>query len=412
MPIKKANNGTYIVDLSLGYDRTNQNRIRRTKRGFLTYKEAKKYEMNQLSLFYQRKQGISSQTIQEITQEYMELCRHQLKRTSLDKKHRTFRLHILPFLGNIRIDQFDKRNVLAFKQYLIKKTFSDSYKKEVFMELSALMNHCVRYDYITYNPVRFLNDFKSTRTEMSFWSVDEFKQFIQYIDNHHLKMYFWILFATGMRRGEAHALRWEDIDLNKQTIRVNKNSTYVAGEGYAIGTPKTSNSIRTVYMDEVTTGLIRAYMSHLKHLGTYTTKYPIFWLEGVPIPKETIRRHFKQATKFAGLPEIRIHDLRHSHVSLLVSLGIEPLEISRKVGHSNIAITMNTYAHLYTDKQIASAELVGKALEINADGVKLESLSEFEQNKNVEIDVISGFLPNNKLFGATDGTRKGKIKKD
>jgi integrase len=409
MPIRKANNNTYSVDLSLGVDRSSGKRIRRTKRGFLSLKEAKEYETNQLSLFYQRKRVISSQTIQEITSEYMGLCQHQLKRTSLDKKERTFRLHILPRLGNIRIDQFDKKDALAFKQYLMNKTFSDSYKKEVFMELSALMNHCVKYDYIPFNPVRFLNDFKSVKKEMKFWSVSQFHEFIQYIDNDHLKMYFWLLMATGMRRGEAHALYWSDIDLNHQTIRVNKNSTYVSGDGYQITTPKTVSSNRVVHIDKFTIGLIKAYKGLLKKNGTYSEEYPIFWPEGIPIPRETIRRYFKQATKMAGLPEIRLHDLRHSHVSLMVSLGVEYLEISRKVGHSNISTTMNTYAHLYSEKQKSSAQLIGKALEIDSSGVKLESLENYTQNKNANFGVITGNLPDNILNGATDGTRNKKL---
>ena len=404
MPIRKTQNGTYTVDLSLGTDRLTGNRIRRTKRGFLTLKEAKEYETNQLSLFYQRKRGISSQTIEEITHEYMEFCRHQLKRTSLDKKERTFRLHILPVLGKTRIDQFNKKDALAFKQYLMKKTFSDTYKKGIFTELSALMNHCVKYDYITHNPVRFLNDFKSPKKEMKFWSVEEFHIFFQYINNDHLRMFFWLLIATGMRKGEVHALGWDDIDLDRQTIRINKNSTYVSGDGYQISTPKTVSSNRTIHIDEYTTGLIKAYKRHLKQLGTFTTEYPIFWPEGIPIPRETIRRHFKEATQKAGLPEIRIHDLRHSHVSLMVSLGVEYLEISRKVGHSNISITMNTYAHLYTEKQIESAKMIGKSLQIEGGGVKMESLEDLPQNKNAVIGVITGSLPESNQYGATDGT--------
>jgi len=404
MPIKKERNGSYTVDLSFGNDIATGNRIRKTKRGFLTLKEAKEYETNQLNLFYQRKRGYSSQTIQEITNEYLELCRHQLKRTSLDKKERTFRLHILPKLGKHRIDQFDKKDALAFKQYLIKKSFSESYKREVFMELSALMNHCVKYDYLPFNPVRYLNDFKSTRSEMRFWSVDDFKQFISYVDNDHLKLYFWILFATGMRKGEAHALTWRDINLDRQTIRINKNSTFVAGGGYQIGTPKTLSSIRTIHIDGLTTGLILAYKGRLKANGTYSDEYPIFWPEGVPIPRETIRRYFKEAIKESGVQEIRIHDLRHSHVSLLVSLGVEYLEISKKVGHSNISITMDTYAHLYTEKQIASAELLGKALEFEGTGVKLESPHEHEAKKNAEIGVVTGLFPEEIFNGATDGT--------
>ena len=404
MPIKREENGTYTVDLSLGGDRATGKRHRKTKRGFISHKEAKEYQTNQLSLFYQRKRGYSIQTINEITLEYMSLCKDKLKRTSFDKKERTFRLHILPILGHIRIDQFSKKDALEFKQYLIKKTFTNSYKREVFMELSALMNHCVKYDYIPFNPVRFLNDFKSAKKEMKFWSVSQFHEFIQYIENDHLKMYFWLLMATGMRKGEAHALHWSDIDLNHQTIRINKNSTYVSGDGYQITTPKTLTSNRIVHIDEFTKGLLKAYRGVLKKNGTYSEEYPIFWPEGIPIPRETFRRYFKQATKMAGLPEIRIHDLRHSHVSLMVSLGVEYLEISRKVGHSNISTTMNTYAHLYSEKQKSSAQLIGKALEIDSSGVKLESLENYTQNKNANFGVITGNLPDNILNGATDGT--------
>ncbi|NLM63581.1 MAG: site-specific integrase [Mollicutes bacterium] len=186
---------------------------------------------------------------------------------------------------------------------------------------------------------------------MQYWTLNEFNDFIKHVDDITYKTIFWLLFYTGMRKGELLALTIDDIDLENKTININKTCSYVTGKGYIVTTPKTLESKRIIYINDKTIDVIKEYLKYISNQYEFKKDTPLFSINGALIPKETLRRNFKYYQRLAGVKDIRLHDLRHSHVALLINLGQDPLTIKKRLGHSDITITLNTYGHLYDDAQ-------------------------------------------------------------
>lgn len=184
---------------------------------------------------------------------------------------------------------------------------------------------------------------KPEKGNIDFWTPEEYKIFSGHIqDNIELYTAFEILFYTGMRKGELLALTLNDIDFNQKTIRINKTLAYVDGI-YVNQPPKTQKSDRTIDVPEFLLEEIRTYISRLYK----------------PDPEH---RLFNRSRVWLGeaithvcsridLKPIRVHDIRHSHASMLIDLGANPLMIAERLGHEDVKMTMNTYSHLFQSHQ-------------------------------------------------------------
>ena len=184
---------------------------------------------------------------------------------------------------------------------------------------------------------------KSHAGEKEFWTKQEFKQFLVTVENKpETKMAFLLLYWTGMRIGELLAITYNDIDLEKRTISVNKSYQRIEGRDI-ITPPKTPKSKRIITIPPFLTEELKEYTSHLygimadERMFRFTKSY---------MEHEIIR-----GIKASGVKRIRLHDIRHSHASLLVEMGFTPLAIAERLGHEKIETTLNTYSHLYPNKQ-------------------------------------------------------------
>lgn len=360
MPIKKMNNGTYKVDVSLGLNKITNKRERTTRRGIATLKEAKDVERDLLNKRDLNENVIGIKAIKVIN-DYLEYSRNFDKPSSHLKKTNVFKNYITPFLLNIKLNDFNLSYAQKFKESLLGLYISNNYKRYIIAMMSSFFNYAVKHDYINKNPMKQIDNFKKEKVTMSYWTLSEFNTFIKWVDDVMYKTMFWILYYTGMRKGELLALTLKDIDLINNTININKSCSYVTGKGYILSTPKTTESKRVIYINKKTVVVINEYINYIKEQYSFDNTTPLFSINGELVPKETLRRNFKYYQRLAGLPDIRIHDLRHSHVALLIYLGQDSLSIKKRLGHSDITITLNTYGHLYDDAQ---KELANKLDEI------------------------------------------------
>ena len=176
----------------------------------------------------------------------------------------------------------------------------------------------------------------------------EFKKFINEVDRIDHKSFFSFLYFTGCRRGEALALNWEDFDFANAKVRINKSITRkIEGKSWLVTTPKNASSIRTISLPANLLSLLEEYRKWQKQ------KYPdaIFVFGSyAPFAGTNIDRSFSEFCKKANVERIRIHDLRHSHASFLISKGISVVAIAKRLGHKNIEQTLNTYSHMMPDE--------------------------------------------------------------
>ena len=183
---------------------------------------------------------------------------------------------------------------------------------------------------------------------MNFWTKEEFDRFIATFEKTDpLYTAFLILYYCGMRIGELEALTAEDVNIPERKITINKTYHLIGGEG-VITTPKTEKSIRTITIPAFLADRIAAYERRIYGI---TPKTRLFELS-----HSTYARILEEHTRMAGVKRIRLHDLRHSHASLLIELGFSALLVSERLGHENVSTTLNIYSHLFPSKQSEVAE--------------------------------------------------------
>ena len=220
--------------------------------------------------------------------------------------------------------------------------------------LLAIFNFAVKYYNLPFNPVARVGSIgKNKGTSMDFWTLEEYKQFIACVDEPIYKMIFELLFFTGLRCGELLALTYNDIDIKKGILTVNKNLAKVKGETI-IQTPKTANGRRKITLPRF---VVEHLQEYVKLLYGYKPSDRLFLVD-----KYALARMMNKYSELSGVEKIRIHNLRHSHASLLIHLGFTPTLIADRLGHENVTTTLNTYGHLYPTKQNEVAETLEKII--------------------------------------------------
>ena len=196
---------------------------------------------------------------------------------------------------------------------------------------------------------------KEESKEMLFWTTEEYKKFSEAVMDKPMSFYaFEMLYWTGMRLGELLALSMEDFCTEKCTVRINKSYQRLQGQDF-ITTPKTPKSNRTIKFPKFLMEEMQEYFAMLYDQKPTERMFPV--------TKSLLHHEMERGSKAAGVKKIRIHDLRHSHISHLIDLGFSAVAIADRVGHESIDITYR-YSHLFPSKQVAMADRLD---EVNAE---------------------------------------------
>lgn len=188
---------------------------------------------------------------------------------------------------------------------------------------------------------------KKKNREMLFWTKEEYLKFADAMMDKPMSYYaFEMLYWTGIREGELLALTSADFDFEKRTLTINKSFQHLNGRDI-ITSPKTEKSNRTIQLPKFLCDEMQDYLKMLYDVGLEDRVFPI--------TKSYLHREMDRGAKEAGVKRIRIHDIRHSHVSLLIDMGFSATAIADRVGHESIDITYN-YAHLFPSKQAEMAD--------------------------------------------------------
>ena len=320
-------------------------RRKSTKRGFATKREAEEWLRN--SLITQK--ADFDMKFEDFWKMYCADMETRLREHTMRTKKYIVELKILPYFGNKRVNDITAADIRQWQNELIKMGYSPTYLKTINNQLSAIFNYAIRYYDLKSNPCAKAGSMGKSKTEeMDFWTVEEFRKFIDSVMNKRLSyMAFMTLYWTGMRLGELLALNPKDVDLEKRTISITKSYQRL-GKKDVITPPKTPKSKRVITVPEFLAVDIKDYMDSLYDLQENDKLFPI--------TKYSLEHEMQRGSKESGVKRIRVHDLRHSHASMLIELGFSPLEIANRLGHEKVETTLNTYAHLYPNKQTKLAE--------------------------------------------------------
>ncbi|WP_158439046.1 site-specific integrase [Enterocloster sp.] len=320
-------------------------RRKSTKRGFATKREAEEWLRN----FLITQKADFDMKFEDFWKMYYADMETRLREHTMRTKKYIVELKILPYFGNKRVNDITAADIRQWQNELIKMGYSPTYLKTINNQLSAIFNYAIRYYDLKSNPCAKAGSMgKSKAEEMDFWTVEEFRKFIDSVMNKRLSyMAFMTLYWTGMRLGELLALNPKDVDLEKRTISITKSYQRL-GKKDVITPPKTPKSKRVITVPEFLAVDIKDYMDSLYDLQENDRLFPI--------TKYYLEHEMQRGIKESGVKRIRVHDLRHSHASMLIELGFSPLEIANRLGHEKVETTLNTYAHLYPNKQTKLAE--------------------------------------------------------
>ena len=320
------------------------------KRGFQTKREAQAWEREQLN-----KLGADlDMTFQNFVERYKEDRRNRIKDSTWESKDHIIRTKLLPYFGRLKMSSITPQQIIRWQNELINyrdkngKPYSPVYLKTIQNQLSAIFNHAVRYYNLKENPcVKAGSMGKKKSREMLFWTKDEYLKFIDAMMDKPLSFYaFEMLYWCGIREGELLALTPADFDFEKRTVTISKTFQHTGGKDI-VTPPKTEKSNRTITMPLFLADEIQEYLKMQYDIGLDDRLFPI--------TKSYLYREMQRGCKETGVKSIRIHDLRHSHISLLIDQGFSVVGIADRVGHESIDITYN-YAHLFPSKQTEMAD--------------------------------------------------------
>lgn len=346
MPAYKEKNGTWSCKFK--YVNFAGENKQKHKRGFERKKDAEAWELD-FKAHYTKTPDIPFSTF---SKKYLEDLKSngKIEITTFVRKKNMFETKIDPFFKKTPLNQIKPLDVLNWQTWIRKMGYDDfdteygyaeTYLKAVNNELSAIMNYAQRYYGLTNNPCKTAGSMgKSSADAMQIWTLDDFKVFRSHLRKSAAIIAFDILYWTGIREGELLALTKNDFRPD-HNLNIDKNYQVVEGQEI-IKAPKTEGSVRIISIPAFLHDEVMEYADKL------------YGLEGTDrlflFTASFLQKEIKSIAAIAGLDRIRVHDLRHSHVSLLIEMGFKIIVISERIGHKDVTVTLNTYAHLYPGK--------------------------------------------------------------
>lgn len=341
---RDKSNGKWICQVR--YKTRNGETVRKTRRGFDTKREGLQWERE----FLQKQTGSLDMTFELFVEKYEEETAVRTKMSTYVTKKIIIRTKILPYFGKMRINEITTTDVMQWQNQIIgyrdangNNKYTKSYLKTIHNQLSAIFNHAVRYYGLSENPARTAGKMGSEKDiRMKFWTLKEYQKFSESMMDKPISYYiFQVLYWGGLRLGEMLALTPRDINFMTKTISINKTYYRIKGVDY-ITDPKTPKSVRTILIPDFLAEELEEY------LGLSINKEPDQRMFNVS--KDYVQHEMKRGIKEQGLERIRVHDLRHSHVSLLIDMGYSAVSIAERMGHESITITYR-YAHMFPSVQ-------------------------------------------------------------
>lgn len=342
MSARQEENGTWTSQF--WFRDYNGERRHKVRRWFETEEEAAEWKK---SSKLDAEDSVNS-TFAAFIEVYKKDMEPRLRENTWIQKEYMIRDKLLPTFGEMRMDEIESVDVIRWQNKLMAmrnshgEPFSPTYLRTINNQLTAIFNHAVRFYGLRKSPCSRTTKISSNKaSDMLFWTKDEYLKFADAIaDKPDSFCAFEILYWCGLRVGKLLALTPDDIDFRRAVISVNKSYQRLKGRD-VITDPKTPKSVRTVAMP----GFL------IDELSDWPQGHPVAHDERMfPFTKERMHHEMTRGCKATGVKRIRIHNLRHSHVSLLIDMGYSAVAIADRLGHESTDITFR-YAHLFLDKQ-------------------------------------------------------------
>ena len=293
------------------------------------------------------------------------------RQTTKERYERAIKRHILPELGHIQLVQLTPRDIQALETKMSADGMAPAGVQVVHNVLSGALKYALKMEMIWRNPAQAVTPPKVTRTEVEPPDIAGVRRVLELArtEEHPLFPCLYLIAYTGIRRGEALGLRWQDVDLEGGSISIVQTLSLSVEHGLIFQPPKTNSGRRVIDLDDGTVEVMRSHQGwqllyRAKLEGAYQENGLLFpGPLGEPRRPLTLGRAFQSFAKRLGLKGGKLHDLRHFHASVMLQNGASLLLVSKSLGHANISTTGDVYGHIMPGWQKEAANAFAKAME-------------------------------------------------
>lgn len=296
---------------------------------------------------------------EDAVEEYLEHKKMYVRNSTYDSYYKRIYGYVVPFFEGKYVSTIDKKTIIEWQKYLFNNQISIKYINKIRSVLHNFFKYLIEYHDLENNPVaqapRLIDN--APEENISFWEFDEFERFIRIVDDPEYYRFFMFLYYTGARKGEARAITWNQIDFKKKVITISRSlERAIKSTGERIvNKPKNGQTRKLIMNKELYEVLYSYYLDRKMNFNFKMNEY-VFGVDK-PLSDTTITSRKNQYCSEAGVKQIRIHDFRHSNVSLLISLGADICVICDRLGHKDRNQTLNRYAHMFPSRE---SEIVAK----------------------------------------------------
>ena len=358
--------GTPTKDGRCWYFRKSKNGKQYNSKKFLTKEECSKAE----SKFILKNDNPINKRFDLVAEEYFKNLSQYRKGSTTETYKQVYNKYIYPYFKSSYINQVNHQDIRNWAEIVLKNEFSTEYMNKMFSLIKRIFDYGVNYYDLEYNPVVKIGNFKKKQEivkdeeKLRYITKDQFDKFISVVDIPLWHTFFTTLYYTGARKGELLALKWNDIDWNKKEISINK-TLYTKLKGRIETTPTKNYLNRKIKMSKTLYEELYSYYMNQKKYTDFNESWFVF--NGTTyLPLTTIDRYKHKYFELSGVPEITIHEFRHSHVSLLINEYLKSgqtdtskffVMMSNRMGHS-IGVMQKCYMHLFPSVQDEIVDLL------------------------------------------------------
>jgi integrase len=366
----KKRGSKWIAILELGRDECGK-RTQRYYSGFAT-KHAAKERLSELQSDMRTGEYVepSKATLGKFLRDWLDGRKKSIRPSTWHGYDKIVRCYVAPAIGSYPLQKVTP--VILNKLYADlqvngrrggKGALSGRTARGVHMVLRRALADAVRQRLVNMNPAELADVPKANAGEMKVWSAGDVRAFLEHMKDDRLYALWLTAATTGMRRGELCGLRWAMVDIDAGRLSVIETLLDVDHKLVA-GEPKTKSGRRSIALDHVTVAALRAHQTaqkveRLAFGSGFNDRGLVFVREdGEPIHPAWLSRAFTQRVRAAGVPMIRLHDVRHTAATLSLAAGLHPKVVSERLGHANVAITMDVYSHVLPAMQQDAADKI------------------------------------------------------
>jgi integrase len=300
----------------------------------------------------------------------IDYCRPNLTPKAYERYEGIVRRHLVPALGSILLTQLRPEHLQKLYSVKLKEGLRPRSVKYLHVVIHKALATAIKRGLLSRNVADGADVPKAQKGEMITWDEDDIARFLKAAETTpHYALFYTALF-TGARRGELLALRWSDVDLLGAQVSVSRSLHQLKDTSFVFTAPKTKTSSRAIALSPSAIPILSGHKEKMGAILPLKADSLVFSTpEGGPLRPNTVSRAWTMLATRCGVKVIRFHDARHTHASLMLKQGIHPKIVSERLGHSGIAITLDTYSHVAPGLQEAAAASFDKLVPVKYNGV-------------------------------------------